>query len=346
MAETDEQRQLLVVGAGSIGGVSAALIAKAGEDVEIVTKYPDLAERVRTKGLHIFGARGEHTVTMSAVATPEAVDERKDLVFLAMKAPDVPDAAEHILPLLKDDSAVVSLQNGICEETIADIVGSERVIGCTVGWGGTMHNPGDLEMTSDGEFVIGTLDPAADRHLDTAKRVMSAVVPVVVTDNILGALYSKLIINACITTLGAICGLYLGEMLKFKKVRAIFIEIIREAIAVANAMEVDVKPYADKLDYYKFIRKNGKFADWKRHLTIKIIGSKYKKLRSSSLQSLERGKKTEIDHLNGYIVRKGEAHDVPTPLNRKLVALVKEIEAFERDITPENFDGSFFDRFA
>jgi len=146
-----------------------------------------------------------------------------------------------------------------------------------------------------------------------------------------------LIINSCITSLGAVCGLYLGEMLSRKKIRNLFVEIMREAMSVADAMKMKVPSYANKIDYYSFLKKPGFFGNFYRHTLIRFIGFKYRKLKSSMLQSLERGNKTEIDFLNGFIVQKGLELGVSTPVNSKIVELIKEIESGKRKISVDNF---------
>lgn len=333
----DEKSKILVVGAGAVGGISAALLAEAGYNVEVVCKYPELAEKIKSKGIHISGVRGDIIVTMPAVAAIHELSEKKDIVILATKANDLPQAARDMKPFLKDHSAVVSMQNGICEEVLAEIVGQDRTIGCVVGWGATMHNPGELEMTSSGEFVIGSLDNKVDDRIKSLKTVLDTIVPAEISQNIMGNLYSKLIINSCITTLGAICGLYLGEMLAVKKIRNIFIQIMEEAMAVAKAHDIKVEIFAGKLDYYRFLKSKSLFASLKRHLLIRLIGFKYRRLKSSSLQSLERGKPTEIDVLNGYIVKLAKQKNVPVPVNEKLMKMVKEIEKGKRKISLDNF---------
>jgi 2-dehydropantoate 2-reductase len=142
----DKNSKIVVIGAGGVGGITAALLAKAGYNVEVVCKYPELAEKIKTKGLHIFGLCGNFQVKMLAVAAINELKEKKDFVLMATKAYDMHLAAKQILPFLKENSAVVSMQNGICEDILAEIVGQERTIGCIVGWGATMHQPGELEM--------------------------------------------------------------------------------------------------------------------------------------------------------------------------------------------------------
>jgi len=175
--------------------------------------------------------------------------------------------------------------------------------------------------------------------------ILSAVVPVRITDNIIGHLYSKLIINSCISSLGVISGLYLGKMLSIKKIRKIFIEIIREGVAVADKMNLKIEIFGGKIDFSEFVKGNSLLSDIRRHLLIRIIGFKYRRLKSSSLQSVERGRPTEIDYLNGYIVRNAAVHNLPVPVNTAIVMLVHEIERKKRKITPENFNDPLFDRF-
>ena len=146
-----------------------------------------------------------------------------------------------------------------------------------------------------------------------------------------------MIINACITSMGVLSGLGLGVMLKSSRARNIFIGVMKEAMQVADAMELTVPPFAEKLDYYSFIKGNHIFAKLKRHALIRIIGFKYRRLKSSSLSSLRRGKPTEIDYFNGFIADKGSEFSVPTPLNSRIVVMIKQIEQGKRDITPQNF---------
>ena len=325
----------VIIGAGAVGGVIAAVLKKKGYDIELVARHPDLAMKIKQEGIHAYGHCGDIKVTIPTMASVNDLDGKYDLALLAVKGYDLPGAAKDLLPYLKEGSRVVSLQNGICEEALAEIVGVERTVGCSVGWGATMHGPGEVEMTSGGEFVIGNWKRGKDDKLEKIANILSNVVGVRITDEVESGLYSKLIINSCITTLGVITGLYLGEMLAMRKARDVFIQIIREAMDVANAMKLDVDPYAQKLNYYKFLRK-GFLSGFKRHVTIRVIGHKYRKLKSSSLQSVERGKRTEVDNYNGYIAGKGKELGVQTPVNVQLTKMVKEIEKGERNISQAN----------
>lgn len=329
--------KIAMIGAGAIGGITAAFIQLAGRDLEIVCKHQDLVDKISNQGIHVTGIKGEYRVKLRAVKTIAHLSGPQDLVFLATKGTDCIAAARDLLPFLKPESMVVSLQNGICEHALAQVLGKERVIGCVVGWGASYNAPGELEVTSHGEFIIGRIDHTADHRLPPIRILLDAVQPTRISNNIMGELYAKLIVNACINSLGVIGGVRLGRLLADKRMRTVFIAIMREAMAVAAAMQINVEPAGGgKLDYDAFLKSRGPLADLKRHLTIRMIGFKYRKIKSSSLQSIERGRRTEIDFLNGYICDRGKAHGVPTPVNDAVRAMVLEIEAGQRQMTLDN----------
>lgn len=333
--------RIVVVGAGAIGGITAALMKQSGLDVTLVCKHQELANLINGRGLHVTGVKGEHTVPVHAVASIEELQGTFDLALIATKAYDMPASARLLLPHLQNHSLVFSLQNGICTDALAAVVGPERTVGCVIGWGATMHAPGELEMTSGGDFVIGRLqgDHAA---LEPARQALSTVVDTVISANIFAELYSKLIVNSCITSLGAICGLRLGEMLQRRQARRIFLAIIAEAMAVANALPLQVPPFGGKLDYQKLMKGNHWLDHLRRHATVFLVGLKYRRLKSSSLQSLERGRPTEIAYFNGYIAEKGASLGVECPINLRLTQMVGEIEGGKRSIKVENlFDAAF-----
>lgn len=333
----DKSSKICVIGPGAIGGIVAGLLKWEGYDVQLVAKYPDLAKKISQHGIKLEGICGDFTVKVPSVAFPEELADDFDFVLIATKADGLVEVAKKMLPFLHTNTRVVSMQNGICEDMLAGVVGEERTVGCVVGFGASMHEPGRVEMTSGGEFVIGNWNRQRDRELKQLAAVLSHVVETRISDEIFQELYAKLIINSCITTLGVISGQYLGEMLSSRRSRKLFIEVIQEAIAVGDAMGIRIPPGAGgKLDFYKFLAP-GPFSNLKRHLYIRVIGLKYRKLRSSSLQSLQRGRKTEVANYNGYIVTKGKELGVSTPANAQLTTMVEEIEAGRRPITPDNF---------
>lgn len=327
---------IAVIGAGAIGGFTAASLAKAGYNVEAVCKYDAIVDKTQ-QGIEVSGVHGDWMMAVPAVKTIDQLSDRKDIIIVATKAYDMPDACRQALPFADDSTLFVSMQNGICIDAMADVVGAQRTVGTVVQFGATMIEPGKLDITSEGTFVIGTQHEVSMDQLQSLKSILDHVVPTTLSQSIMSDLYSKLIVNSCITSLGAICGLKLGEMMQVRHIRNIFLEIMREALHVANAMELHVPPYGGKLDYYALFKNDHFITRMKRHLMIRLVGIKYKNLTSSSLQSLLRGRPTEIDFFNGYIARKGDEVNVDTPINDQVTRMIKEIESGSRSITPANF---------
>ena len=330
--------RIALIGAGAIGGSIAACIAKQEYDLTVVAKYEEYASLIENQGIEITGVKGNFVQKIKAVAKVSQLTGKFDIVFVATKAYDVKENLLSLLPYLKENTSVVSLQNGICTDLYQEVVGKDRTVGCVVGYGATMHQKGKIEITSTGNFVIGSIAKTFKGDLKEVQTCLNTTFETIISDDIYSNLYSKLIINSCITSLGALTGLNLGEMMKIKKIRVIFLKIIDEAIAVANANHIQVPPYGGKLDYYKLYQRKSKFGNFINHLIIQIVGKKYRHLKSSSLQSLQRGQKTEIDYFNGYIVSLGKQVQVPTPINEKLVQMIKEIELHQRKITLDNIN--------
>lgn len=333
--------RIVLIGPGAIGGITAAFLAKAGEDITLVCKHQSIVDLASGKGLHITGVLGNQYIPVKAVKTIEELDGLFDFCLIATKAYDMPACAEAMLPHLKEDSLVVSMQNGICTDTLASIVGEKRTVGCVIGFGGTMNGPGELDMTSTGDLIIGQPCGNTPRMQELAA-LLGHVAHTRVSDAIYPELYSKMIVNACITSLGAICGLRLGEMMQRKDARNIFLAIVSEAVQVADAMHLTLPPYAGKLDYAALMSGHTPLDDLRRHLTIRVVGLKYRRLKSSSLQSLERGQLTEVDCFNGYIAEKGRALGIATPVCDRLVAMIHEEEAGKRKICLENLADPVF----
>lgn len=332
------QKKILVIGAGAIGGIIAGYLARSGYNVQLVTRYNDLADRISTVGISISGVKGTFKFPIPSVAKVTDAEGPFDYIFVATKANDLEKPTKEAIALLGKNGKIVSIQNGMVEEKIASLVGADRVIGCVVGWGATYHKPGFIEMTSTGEFTIGAVNGAANESVYDLQSILNRFLKTIVVDNIYAHLYSKLIINMCITTLGAISGLTVGEMLFKRKFRILFLKVIKEAVEVANAMHLEVPYYAGKLNYYELTKGVGYFGTIRKHVYMMLFGRKYRHLVSSSLQSLRRGKLSEIQCMNVYISKKGKEFNIPTPLNDMLIFTMHQIENEELKISALNFN--------
>ncbi len=334
-----------VVGCGAVGGIVGARLTQAaavrpipGLDTRpwMICRNPGhLAAMNAAGGLRVEGVRGAVTVPVRAVARVGEAPGEPAVVLLAVKARDTEEACRGLAPRLGPDSIVVSLQNGLCEDRIAAIVGRERTVGGIVGWGATFAGPGRVVQTSRGHTTLGELDGRLTPRLEALGDLLAAVEPVRLSTTIIGALWTKLIINAATSTLGAVTGLTLGEMLASRRLRRLARRLVAESVRVAEAEGVRLEPFGGQVDLRWIAWRDGAslaawLHNWRGAGVLRLAAGRYRGLRSVMLQDLERGRPTEVDDFNGVLVARGTARGVPTPLNAALVGLVHEIERGER----------------
>ncbi len=331
--------RITVIGAGAIGGVTAGFLARNGRSVDIVCKYRDTVDHIEKQGLHVGGLAGEFYAKMNAVKDIGELTGKTDLVLIATKANAAADAARQILPFLTEDAIMVSLQNGILEDNIANVVGKHRVVGCVVGWSATLLGPANVVFTRAAEFIIGDIYGIGEEKVARAAAVLQDAMPTRISANIRGELFSKLILNCCINSLSAVSGLPLGPLLSRKRARDLFVAVMREAVSVADAEDVTLEPaLGGMLDYHAFLSGDDVAALKNRDDTLAFMGQMSKDIKPSSVQSLERGKPTETPWLNGYIADLADKAGLPVPINRGLVKLITQIEQNKLGMAPENLD--------
>ncbi len=337
-----EAERVVLMGCGAVGGVIAGALLRTGHPVAIVTHNEEITQAINAEGLRVTTPEGQWNLPATAHTSLDELAATFDAAYLAMKATAVEQAAQAVGSRLSAEGYVVTLQNGVVEDRVGNLLGRERVVGALVGWGATMHAPGVYEMTSRGELVVGELDGRHTPRSERVKATLDAAAPTTISTNIYGVLWSKLAINCTITALGAVTGQPLGEMLRRRSIRRLGLAIISEAIDVAQAHGITLEPVAGTLDlrrlYFPPDRRAGGLGldRLTRHAIMLVVGLKFRRLRSSMLQSIERGRRSEIDFLNGYVVDRGREEGVPVPVNAALTAMVREIEAGTRPIRPEN----------
>ena len=327
----------IVVGAGAIGGTVAVLLKEAGYDVRIMCHSEETKRLIEEDGFFLNGAKGEHRVDFKCYTdVNEFGDEKFDIVIIATKYANMAECAGRMLPYLSEEGLVVGMQNGLLTDELGTIVGRDRAVGCMIGFGATRNGPNDVTMTSRGEFYIGMLDGRTTRTLEVFAEMLKSVLPTQITREIKRRQYSKLIINSCINAVAGITGKTLGEILKDGRARDLFLNIAREGMAVAKAMKINVPKYGTMLEYKMLALGNNKIYNKGCKLVVMMVGKLYADVKPSTLQSLEKGEKTEIDILNGYFVQMGEKYGVETPVNTRLVQMIHEIEEGKRDMTSDN----------
>lgn len=333
------EKNTLIVGAGAIGGTLAALMKDAGYPIDILECYPGAAKEITEKGLHLTGARGEKYAYPAVYGSVDELTKTYDYVIVAVKYLNLAAAARSILPFLHERSLVVGMQNGICTEELAEIVGKDRAVGCMIGFGATKHSSTDIEMTSGGEMFIGMLDGGTTPELEYLKTMYCSVLKTRITPCLINKQYSKLIINCCINATAAITGKTLGEILDDKRAQDLFLAIAREGMHIAKAQGISVPKYGLLLDYRLLMLSDAKWYNNVCKMVVKMVGKgKYASVKPSTLQSLLRGEKTEIDIFNGYLSRVAKENGVASPVNDLLTKMIREIENGEREMSAENLE--------
>ena len=288
------------MGAGAVGCYYGAMLARAGHEVTLVGR-PRHVDAVRRAGLRLeTGALDEH-VPMRASTEPDAVRGAR-IVLFCVKSPDTEAAGRALAPHVGREAAIVTLQNGVDNAERLEAALGREVVPAVVYVAVEMAGDGHVRHHGRGELLIGRA--AASEAIAAAFH--AANVPVEISDNVAGALWAKLIVNSAYNALSAITQLPYGRLMQNPDVPAVMRDVVDECLAVARASGVEVP--ADV------------------HETLPRIAQTMPGQLSSTAQDLARGKKSEIEHLNGAVVRKGEALGVRTPVNRALLALVQLLE--------------------
>jgi 2-dehydropantoate 2-reductase len=310
----------LVVGCGGVGGIVAAHLLETGHDAVCVTTNPQIAEAVNARGFQIRGDGPARAVPgRMHLGLPEGTF---DFVLLAVQPPQVEAAARATLAALASDGRMVCFQNGLCEARVARIAGEARTLGAVVAWGAAMPEPGLYERTAAGGFTLGRLDGQKDDRVEALARALEPVGPVDVTSNLHGKRWSKLAINCAISALGTIGGDRLGALLQHRFVRRLALEIMTEAVGVARCEGVLLEKVSGTvdLDWVALTdeerRASASPSLIAKHALLLAVGFRYRRMRSSMLSAIERGRTPAVDFLNGEVIDRAKGHGLAVPVNR------------------------------
>lgn len=325
-----------IYGAGSLGTVLGAYMAKAGQSVELVNRNKAHIQALREKGARITGTV-DLTVPVTAIL-PEEMSGEYDVIFLMTKQLLNEQVVTFLKPMLSERGVIVTMQNGIPEPEIADIVGKEHTIGCVVEWGATLSAPGESTLTSDPgslSFHMGGMDGISDDQIKAVKTLLETMCPVHYEENLIGARWSKLLINATFSGLGTVVGGVYGDVTENKHARRIAVRCMKECIDVGHAAGAVFTPVQGKditkLFYYKSTPKRA-FAG----MLLPIAMKKHRAIEPSMLQDLRHGKPCEIDAINGVVCKWGRKCGVPTPINDRIVEIIKRAQAGKQALVPGN----------
>lgn len=325
-----------IYGAGSLGTVLGAYMTKNGQEVELVNRNEAHVRTLREKGAHITGTV-DFTTPVNAILPGEMVGPY-DVIFLMTKQLMNREVVTQLKPLLAEDGVIVTFQNGIPEPGIAEIVGKNRTIGCVVEWGATMSAPGECTLTSEPDslsFHMGGMDGITEKQLAMVKGLLETMCPVDIEENLLGARWSKLLINATFSGIGTVVGGTFGDVYSTKEGKKLAVRCMKECIDVGHAAGETFVPVQGKDITKLFYYKNGLKKAFSMFL-LPIAMKKHAAIEPSMLQDLKNKKPCEIDAINGVVCEWGRKCKVPTPVNDRIVEIVKKEQAGELPLSAEN----------
>jgi len=302
--------RICILGAGALGSAIGGTLAEAGHDVTLVNRNREHVDAIRAHGLRLRTDGADRHVRLAAVTATDGMAP-VDLVIVLVKSLDTEPAITAARTIIGQDTIVISLQNGLGqEEVLARLVGKDRVLAGKTYAGGVMLGPGHVISGTNGkETIIGELDGAMSaRVVRLAKILTEAGLVTQASPNIVGAMWDKLLVNIATGALAGITGLTYGELYSVPDLETTAIAAVSEAMAVAQAMGIALETKDPR-------------APW-----VKAAAGLPPEFKTSMLQSLEKGALTEIDFINGSVVRAGQHVNIPTPVNATLVALIKGVE--------------------
>jgi 2-dehydropantoate 2-reductase len=318
-----EKTRIGIIGAGAIGGVVGGLLAKAGHDVTLVDPWPEHVEQIKHGGLRLSGSCGEHLVPVTALHIHELalVREPFELAFVAVKSYDTEWAAQLAVDHLhRPDGVVVDFQNGINDHRVAAVAGRERTLGCVILIGAGMYEPAHAIRTDRGSagFKIGEHDGRDSPRARRVAEIMSAVAPAQVTTNLWGERWSKLALNCMLNPLAGLSGLGTAEVRSEPVTRRLAAHLGTEVVRVGTALGHRIEPILGIAAR--------RFAEAADTATIEVLGKEIAADagsrtggRPSMLQDVMKGRRTEIDYLNGFVAAEGRRVGIPTPFNDAVV---------------------------
>lgn len=325
--------KILIIGAGAIGGSLAYYLSRTDADITVLEKNPKVVDAIQRDGVILRDGDKSYVGRVKAV-TELGEGDRFDCCFSATRAYHLKSAVTSILPYLTSDACVVSMNNGVCIDALTEVVGEDKAAWCSINFGAGIEGEGRYFLKIPGGVTIGAKKGLTSAMLRVIEKLGEAI-PVKPTDNIIGALYSKMLINSCITSTAVVSGDTLGDILSTKAGKKVFVGIIREGMKVAKVANIKVPNYGKGLNY-KLFASRCPIGVIYRSIVFPHLKKKYGGRTSATLEALKRGTKTEIDYFNGYVVSLADRYGVNAPINKAIVECVKKVEADLSLIKSEN----------
>lgn len=311
----DWNPRIAVVGAGAMGCLFGGLAAEGGLDVTLIDVWQEHVDRINRDGLRIVGFGGDRHIPIGATTEPSELAE-VDVLFVQCKAPYTKEAVKRVLHLLRDDSVAISFQNGLGnEENIGEVIGMERVLGGVTAQGAAVEGPGAVRNFGDLPTHIGEMGGGlSERTERIAAALDKAGLQTSASPDIRQAIWKKLLANIAISPTSAIANMTIKQVFAVPELRETAFEALDEAAEVARAEGVDLN-LAETREVIEQIAGPTGTGDNKSSLCVDILNRR----------------PCEVDVISGAVVRLGQKHGIPTPVNKTLVAAVKALESHYLD---------------
>lgn len=324
--------RMIVIGAGPIGGIIGGRLARAGHDMTFVDVDKEHVAAIHAKGLQVDVPDGPFNVKIKVVF-PDEIQGQFDIGFIAVRSNYTPDALGTVLPHLTDDGLLVSLQNGINPPLLEEKVGADRTVGVAIRMGSFRPAPGHVRTATRGHLYAGHLHGRKTPQLEKLNALLDAVIPSEITDNIRGVLWSKLTYT-CLGYFGSLADASLTTGCASDADRRVLAEFFAEVVAVGKAGGVRFIPLTEynPSDFHP----DNPFVE--RLAAVNAMAkSWHPDDRKGPLRQIQKGIKTEVDYTLGHVVREGEKAGIPTPLCRRVLEMIHELETGKRTLSEKNY---------
>jgi len=331
--------KIAIWGSGAIGGTIGARLVRTGEEVLLVDTVKSHVETMNTEGLFIEDDDKGVNVKVKAFL-PEELKPPLDLVFLAVKAHHTLDAIRMIKSLIEKNSIVISLQNGLNEELIAEQIGMERTMGALVNFSADYIAPGHILYGGKGSLILGELDGKITERLQQISILLNKAMFTQITDNLWGYKWSKVCYGALLVATALVGEPVYEIVLRSKLIQEMLVALVCELLEVAKAHQIKIEPFDEFFPELFWKALEGDQESLVKAMN--VIANHYKnqtKGKTGIWRDLAvKKRKTEVDVLIGGVVRKGEAIGLQCPMTQRLIQLIHEIEDGKRSMKWENLD--------
>jgi 2-dehydropantoate 2-reductase len=324
--------RIIVIGVGPIGGIIGGRLARAGNDVTFVDIDTEHVSAIREGGLQIDVPDGPFTVR-TKVVFPDEIEGKYEIGMIAVRSNYTPAALDTIMPHLADDALLVSMQNGINPPLLQERVGPDRTIGMAIRMGSRKVAPGHLHTATRGHLYIGHLHGRVTPPLESLNRLLNTVMETEISDNILGVLWSKLTYT-CLGYYGSLADASLATTCSSDEDRRTLTNFFAEVAAVGQAAGARWIPLAEynPPDFHP----TNTFD--KRLAAVNEFAKSWKtEDRKGPLRQIQKGIQTEVDFTLAYVVNEGTKLKIPTPLCRKLLDMIHDLESGRRRLDIQNY---------